>query len=91
MKCLLTSQPRISRLNNIERLHQIPADLDLPVELSFRHLMYHVLGHLPVELAERVLGGEAQVVSAVHHVAVLVQEAFVPADIVRVYLFVFVC
>lgn len=53
--------------------------------------MYHVLGHLAVQLAERVLGGEAQVVRVVDHVAVLVEEAFVASDVICVYLLELVC
>lgn len=44
------------------------------------------MGHLPVQLTERVLGRETQVVPRVHHVAVLVQEGFEASNVIRVYL-----
>lgn len=83
---VLTPQPGVARLDVIEDLHEVPADLHLALQLRVRHLVDHVVGHLAVQLAQRVQRRQAQVVAGRQHAAVLLDEALEPAHVVGVYL-----
>lgn len=88
--CVNTSESRVSRFDDIEDFHQVSTYLDLPLKQLFRHLMYHVVRYLPIQLTQRVFRRQVKVVVGLQHVPVLGEIILKALDVVGVYLIKFV-